>query len=46
MVSEKAPVIISKYQWKGASKNDVIHDKHNFRVFNVAFWQKLLEIFN
>ncbi len=43
MMSEQAPVIISKYQWKGASKNDVIYDKHTYRVFHEFFWQKLWE---
>ncbi len=43
MMSEQAPVIISKYQWKGVSKNDVIYDKHTYQIFHEFFWQKLLE---
>jgi hypothetical protein len=46
MVSEKAPVIILKYKWKGASKNDVIYEKHNYRIFHDFIWQKLLKMVN
>ncbi len=31
-------VIISKYQWKGASKNDVIYDKHSYQIFHDISW--------
>ncbi len=43
MVSEQAPVIILKYQWKGASKNDVIYDKHTYRVFHDFFLAKIIK---
>ncbi len=43
MVSEQAPVIILKYQWKGASKNDEIHDKHFYRVFHDFFGKNYLK---
>ncbi len=46
MVSEKAPAIISKNQWKGASENDVMYEKHKYRVFHDFFGKKLFKMFN